>query len=359
MRIALKTYRDELLHLVDVQEYNDFEIDSIIDLDTKKWGMKYKDIPVISPFEAQKRYRTGQIEKVVLPGITVSQELLQTYYDEHIDFGYQEEDILFNIAENMRKDRIQFVPKNKFRYMDYLEFHTNDHCNLNCRYCNNYSNLVREPHFADLNIFEKDISRLRQLVDHIRLIRVLGGEPLLNKETWRFLEITRKLYPYAEINLVTNGILISQMPDKLKKVIRQTNTVISISAYPIMFDKLDGIAKILNEQQIKFKIGWVATRFRPPIVEKFGYPLDKVTCKCVHMRNGKIARCPLVQYLDYYNSYYGTSYEGSDGVIDLYDQELTFEKLEDKLYTPFGLCDCCGFWRDDLKGGLWKNDAIS
>ena len=354
MRIALKTFRDELKHLVDVMEYNDFEVDSIIDVDTKKWGENYKNVEIISPFEARKRYQAGVIEKVILPGATVPQELLKTYYCEHVDFGYKEEDILFNVVENMSQNIAQFASKKEYRYMDYLEFHTNDHCNLNCKHCNNYSNLVKEPHFTDFNMFEKDLSRLRELVDHIQLIRVLGGEPLLNGETWRFIQLVREIYPYAEINLVSNGLLITQMDEKLQDVIRKTGTIISISAYPVMFDKIDEIGRFLEEREISFKIGWIATRFRAPLMEKFGYPLDKVTCKCVHLRDGKIARCPLVQYLDYYNAYYGTSFDGSDGVIDLYNRELTFEKLDKKLLTPFKLCDCCGFWRDDLLGEEWS-----
>ena len=356
MRIALKTFRDEMRHLVDVADQNDYIVDSIIDVDTKKWGETYRGIEIISPFEARKRYHAGAIDQVILPGARVAQKLLDAYYAEHLDFGYSAEDILFNVVENLSCDTVRFVPKSAYRYLDYLEFHTNDHCNLNCKHCNNYSNLVQEPHFTDYDGFEKDLYRLRELVDHIRLIRVLGGEPLLNGETWRFLQLVRKVYPYAEINLVTNGLLVMQMDERLQETVRKTGAILSISAYPVIFDQMDAIGAFLRTHEIPFKIGWIATRFRAPLMERFGYPLEKVDCQCVHLRDGKLARCPLVQYLDYYNAHYGTQYHGEDGVIDLYDQTLTYEMLDKRLQTPFALCDCCGFWRDDLPGEPWSRE---
>lgn len=191
------------------------------------------------------------------------------------------------------------------------------------------------------------------MVQHIHRIRVLGGEPLLNKETPFFIEKVREIYPFTDIHLVTNGTLLKCMNEKLIETLKKTNTLLEISAYPPMFNKIDEIVLQLKEQGIKCKIGWIALGFRPPIINDYHYPLSKVDCNCIHLRNGKLARCPLVQYLDYYNEANGTNWSGEDGIIDIYEEGLTFDKLYEKLSMPFDLCNRCGFWRSDLAAEVW------
>ena len=62
--------------------------------------------------------------------------------------------------------------------LDYIEYNVVGHCNLNCKGCSHFSN-IQKKEFADLATFEKDISMLKKLFSEIRLINLLGGEPLL------------------------------------------------------------------------------------------------------------------------------------------------------------------------------------
>ncbi|WP_232473641.1 hypothetical protein [Brachyspira murdochii] len=44
-------------------------------------------------------------------------------------------------------------------YIDFVEIHLAEHCNLNCYSCNHFSQLAKEEYY-DIEIFEKDINRL-------------------------------------------------------------------------------------------------------------------------------------------------------------------------------------------------------
>ena len=359
MRIALKTFRDELKQIVNnsILKEMGIEVDCIVDVNASLWGTNYKNIDIVSPFEAFKRYKSEKFDKLVLPGATVGRKILGDYFEEAMGFGYLQEDILYSSVELFWSDKSQnpFLSHDEYTYLDYLEFHTNDHCNLNCKHCNNYSNYVKKEVFTDFGNFVGDITQLKKIVSHIHRIRVLGGEPLLNEETPLFIEKVREIYPYADIHLVTNGTLLGRMNEKWITILKKTNTLVEISAYPPMFDKIDEIAVQLKEWGLKFKIGWIALGFRPPIIHDYHYPLTKVDCNCVHLRNGKLARCPLVQYLDYYNEANRTNWSGKDGIIDIYEKDLTFHKLYERLSMPFDLCNRCGFWRSDLPAEAWTN----
>lgn len=63
--------------------------------------------------------------------------------------------------------------------MDYFEIHLVEHCNLKCKACDNYSSIAEEE-YLDIENFENDMKRMRELFSGIQLIRLLGGEPLLH-----------------------------------------------------------------------------------------------------------------------------------------------------------------------------------
>ena len=358
MRVAVRRLCDETKRVIEYLRNNsDYTVDCIIERRIDLCGQSWHEIPIVTTYEARKRYKRGDIEKVVLPAVTEQEKRIDYYGIEALALGFKEADILYDTCNFYMGGHTEkpFVRRESLRYLDYLEFHTNDHCNLNCNYCNNFSNYVKGEVFKDYEQVKKDLVRLREIVDHIRRIRILGGEPLLNPELPRFIRLVRELYPYSELVIVTNGILLqSKMKDELEEAVKECEAYIDITAYPVMFDKIDLLIDFLRDKGIKVKQTWEANFFRKPIMDEFGYPLSRVDCMCIHLRDGKIARCPIVQYLDYYNEANGTNFDGSDGVIDLYEEGLTFKELNERLHKPFTLCNRCGFWRDDLIGEPWS-----
>ena len=134
-------------------------------------------------------------------------------------------------------------------YLPYLEYHVADHCNLKCRGCEHYSGLVESPKFPVFNDFEVQFTKLKSLIDDIGVIRILGGEPLLNKELGKYMVLTRKLYPYASICIVTNALLIKSMDDEFYDLMRRENIYFSISFYPPLENNMTDIISFLKEKK--------------------------------------------------------------------------------------------------------------
>ena len=66
-------------------------------------------------------------------------------------------------------------------YLDFIEFHLAEHCNLGCYSCVQFSQVAEEEYY-DIDEFERDVKRLFELTNGlIGRIHFLGGEPLLNK----------------------------------------------------------------------------------------------------------------------------------------------------------------------------------
>lgn len=92
----------------------------------------------------------------------------------------------------------------------YLEVNLADHCNLNCQCCDHFSPIASKT-FLDFEQYAKDIKRLAYLTDgKIGLMKLQGGEPLLNERLIDYIRVTRESFPESHICLFTDGVLLSK-----------------------------------------------------------------------------------------------------------------------------------------------------
>ncbi len=90
----------------------------------------------------------------------------------------------------------------------YLEVNLADHCNLNCQCCDHFSPIASKT-FLDFEQYVKDIKRLAYLTDgKIGLMKLQGGEPLLNDRVIDYMKVTRECFPDSHICLFTDGVLL-------------------------------------------------------------------------------------------------------------------------------------------------------
>ena len=91
--------------------------------------------------------------------------------------------------------------------LPYVEVCISPQCTLRCRDCANFMQHYDKPKPMDLAAVKSWIDALLESVDHILTFRVMGGEPLMQKqlpELMRYLIAQGKL---QHIQIVTNGTL--------------------------------------------------------------------------------------------------------------------------------------------------------
>ena len=303
----------------------------------------YAGISVMSIYGAAKLYRDNNEVNFIVHD-THRVEFLTKKLNKMSALGVDTADVLIASKEFFLTGEVDKLYKfEKYNRLPYLEYHVTDHCNLNCKGCVHFAPLVDGEIFASLNRVTKDLRQLKTIVPYIDTIRILGGEPLLNPELPCYLSMTRKLYPLAEINIVTNGILLQQSNDILLDNLQRYRIGVDISLYPPMFDKIDGIISRLQS------FGIIPT-ISEPIIDFF-IPLDQGSghtkftnvhhCACPNLYDGAIYVCPIIAYIRYFNKSFGTKLDDIDGRIDIYDPTITFDKLQVELHKVRLLCDSC------------------
>lgn len=221
-----------------------------------------------------------------------------------------------------------------------------DHCNLNCRGCCRFCNKDQEKSFADIEVFEKDLRRFKELVPHIEMFRLFGGEPLLHPELDKFIYVARDIYPDSEIDIVTNGLLIDKMPERLIEAIKSCYIQLSISVYRPTAEKMPAITKVLEKHKLGHTLNYVGEFWKRFNMAGDSDAVEMWTeCswkKCNGLRNGKFMMCPLPVVIKEFNKMFGYDFEFDGEVIDIYDEKLTFEDIYNFINRPHGYCAFCG-----------------
>ena len=122
------------------------------------------------------------------------------------------------------------------RVHDYLRISLTDHCNFRCSYCMPVEEMEWMPQSKLMSA--QEIVQLAEIFVSlgVKKIRLTGGEPLVRKDFGQILEELARLP--VELTLTTNGILVPQYLEALKKAgVRSINVSLD-TLQPEKFFKL-------------------------------------------------------------------------------------------------------------------------
>jgi cyclic pyranopterin phosphate synthase len=118
----------------------------------------------------------------------------------------------------IRKRNGMALPEKKSkREVNYLRLSVTDRCNLRCMYCMPEEGVEFVPHASILS-YEEMLHLVKlSVLRGIRKVRLTGGEPLVRKGFIPFLERLCRLEGVDEITLTTNGVLLKDYAEDIKK----------------------------------------------------------------------------------------------------------------------------------------------
>ena len=242
-----------------------------------------------------------------------------------------------------------------------LEIHLSEHCNLNCAGCSHYSPLA-EPSFCDAGRLREWMSKLSPFAGAFRTIRLLGGEPLLNPDVAQILTMTRECFPKSEIELLTNGLLLSGgMSDGFWSGCRSNDVAIGVTVYPTGADYA-AIERRCREEGVRFSIYGDRTAsscFEIYALDPAGRGRRCNYYRCremdfLQLAGGKIFSCAQCAYVGHLNKAFGCDFRHSVGdSIEVGNIKSAFSLRMFRLRTkPF--CKYCIFPRRNADWQLSK-----
>lgn len=247
------------------------------------------------------------------------------------------------LGEDISKDSIIYHYREVLPELMQLEFHLADHCNLNCKGCSHFSNLVSTPVFPDAEQFQRDLIQLSKYFSHIHDFYLLGGEPLLNPDIETYITSVRNAFPYTQIIIVTNGILLQTLNYKLIQCIKAHHVHISISDYTCL-DR-EKIITFIRKHKLSADLREGKECFSKYLNPKGNSNKNEVFSNCIrrnctYLAKGKIAACCQPFVIHYFNQYFKENIPENEG-INLYEPNLNGWEIQKRLITPMESCRYC------------------
>jgi hypothetical protein len=108
-------------------------------------------------------------------------------------------------------------------HLSYAEFYITHVCNLNCPDCNRFNNYAFKGHQRWDDVKEAYSNWSKILT--IGTIGIIGGEPLLNPDLFKWIEGLKILWPKANILIVTNGTRLNYVPNLYQEILKYKGKV--------------------------------------------------------------------------------------------------------------------------------------
>ena len=116
------------------------------------------------------------------------------------------------------------------RQIDYVRLAVTDRCNLRCQYCMPAHGIDIVPK-DELLTFDEMARLIRVLSElGVKKVRLTGGEPFVRKDFIQFLEMLSFNDLLQEINITTNGALISKHISKIETLKKVKSINLSIDS---------------------------------------------------------------------------------------------------------------------------------
>lgn len=330
-------------------ESNNYHVIGFGDNNQKIVGSKVCGIEVLSLEEVYDLFQSNENTRIYISvNNSVVGDVTNEFCDIGIDIAYYLPYYKFSKMNSQIKDSDFIRIKTALPRLEYYEFHVADHCNLNCKGCGHFSPLVTEPEFADLGKYMDDIRQLHKLVWGVSRIRLMGGEPLLNQNLYKFVSTTRKEFPDAMIRVATNGILIDESLQTLFNTMRECDCGFDITLYPPVLKREKEIKAICKNNGIDYNVSSLTEEFFALYDPSGKHDPKKsyencISKHCSFLRNGHMGTCPAILLDAIFESRFPDQQinVSKDDVVDLYDSTLTGRKLIEKMTTPPDRCRYC------------------
>ena len=335
---------DELIKQFGIEEY------SIVRTGERAIKERYNDVEIIKDINmiGKNQYDTAYV-------ISESPFVNKMYYELHkigvkkvytINTEYLTTSKLENIISEFDMTEKPLI--------GYIETHLYNQCNLNCKGCTHFSNIDKTP-FMSLEQYEQNIKKLSELYN-INTFRLMGGEPLLNKDLSKYLEITNKYLTNSNVDIATNGLLICNMNKELIDTLKRLNITLKISLYLPIEKVRDKIDEFLNKYDIPHFYGngckqaddnLLIREFHKCLTldKKYDALYNSNHCfakECWFLKDHYLAKCATPLQIDVLNKKFNTHFEVTENdYIDI--SSLDYGSWDDvkKILGPNDFCRYC------------------
>ena len=140
--------------------------------------------------------------------------------------------------------------KSKELKLKSLDVIITEKCSLRCVNCSNLMQYFSEPKNSEISLLLASMDKIMNSVDWIFELRVLGGEPFVNKEMYKVIDRLLFYKNFGKLIIYTNGTLLPK--GRNLSCLKSQKIIVDISNYGKLSRKHDQLITLLEQQGIQF-----------------------------------------------------------------------------------------------------------
>lgn len=352
MNVCIISWTNEARYLYELIK-DTYQVKYIIERDCDFWGSNGYELEIISFAKAYKLYEEKIIDSFIIPcmrGINVKTGI----FDRLVRNGVEKEHILyaplplFKNQSLSKEERLSLIDKfTNRKELDFIAMHITDLCNLNCANCSVFAGLCSTNSCPDTEDIKRAVDLFSTVFDQVVVFRILGGEPLLNPDWLDIACYIREVFPFADIEVVTNGTKVLSISVSDLERLKLRNITLDITHYQIMGEKIDQIHSELKENNVRHyitqEIEYFSTLYdfhntRNPLMN---FDACKMKFMCMNMYGYEIYMCHAPIGLKRAKQEFPEISFVEDYKVDLREEGLTSDKVMEILDKPHDICKYC------------------
>lgn len=299
--------------IVNACKENGINALAFCDSEKRKDGKSFFGLDVIHTPDLPKKFPKARI--------LIATQQVQDVVDQLSDLGYDDFYSALDLTQNYKVNNYKHKISNSFMdirlsiynksheayfdfdktYMRSVDVMITTKCSLKCESCSNLMQYYTDAKNTDSDPTLKALDVLNKNVDHISEFRVIGGEPLMNRDWDKIVNGIIENNPGRQVFIYTNGT-ISPKDDKLEKFENNKNINFVITEYGSLSKNL----KNLHDQLNKFKLSFSSTpadhwvdcstiKHHKRTVAQVSEVFKQCCVKYLYtLLNGKLYRCPFI-----------------------------------------------------------------
>ncbi len=250
-----------------------------------------------------------------------------------------------------------------YRIIPRVEINLIDACNLKCRGCTHFASLFHGDSVYPLENYRDDLLRLKRIGTAARL-RLLGGEPFLLGKLEEYLYFARDIFPEADIEIVTNGLLIPETREETLSAIKQCGISIAVSPYKPTLQIKNRIADRLNAYGIPWQLEGEEIQWFSRNLTLRGChdpELSSAEClsaACLFLRKGRLHKCPVDGLKREFCGHYNLGLEPEGGISIYEDKDMVYQAIKDYALKPIDGCRYCAERPEFIPWTVKANPAL-
>ena len=133
-----------------------------------------------------------------------------------------------------------------------IQFVVTSACTLKCKDCTALMQYYKTPQNSDLELYKAGFDRLLKCVNTIFDLRILGGEPFVNRDMYKIIEWYHDLDKIKMISVFTNGTI---MPGENNiGQLKREKVRVHISDYGFNRDKILKLETVFDKNNVRYYV---------------------------------------------------------------------------------------------------------